>query len=98
MLLKLGEIVFDYDFFTTSMPNGGYLVMNKIKESLKHEEDTLELDRVNIAVYLEDEIVPCSSVIGMSNDYLGISTDHKELEGKTLSSENMQYCIMELYE
>lgn len=98
MLLKLGEIVFDYDFFTTSMPNGSYLVMNKIKESLKHREDTLELDRVNIAVYLEDEIVPCSSVIGMSNDYIGISTDHKELEGKTLSSENMQYCIMELYE
>lgn len=99
MLLKLSEIQFDYDFFTAVMPNGGYLVLNKIDEDLKdNENNTLKLDWINIAVYLEDEVIKCTSVIGMSNEYMSINTEYKELEGKTLSSENMKYCTLELFE
>lgn len=100
MTLDLSEITFTYDFFTTSMPDGSMLVLNKIDEDLLVEDEEAEIKAINIVVEPVDggDNIICSPVIGIGNDYFIIESDYDEYLGKALTEDNMKYCTMELYE
>lgn len=100
MTINLSEVSFDNDFFELTMPNGYTLRINSIDESIKVTDDYSEvIDSLNIEVIDENlNAHLLSSVIGMSNDYLAISTEHKEYEGDILTRKNMEYCTIEVFE
>lgn len=100
MTLNLSEIEFEYDFFSVPLPSGDTLIMNKVDEDFLTDSEEVVVKGINIVVALEDGSgnVACSSVIGMSNDYFTINSGYSEYLGKTLNTDNMQYCTMEIAE
>lgn len=100
MTVDLSEVEFDYDFFSLSLPDGNTLIMNQVDEDFLTNGDEVVVKGINIVVALEDGSgnVLCSSVIGMPNDYFTINSGYPEYVGKTLTSDNMKYCTMEIPE
>ena len=100
MTVDLSEIEFDYDFFSLPLPDGNTLIMNQVDEDFLTNGDEVVVKGINIVVALEDGSgnVLCSSVIGMHNDYFTINSGYPEYVGKTLTSDNMKYCTMEIPE
>ena len=101
MIVYLNKIAFTNDFFNTMLPDGSYLVLNKIDESMLADGVTEAVDIKAINVMLVDEegnITKCPCVIGLENDYLQILTDYAEYEGQVLTSAHMEYCTIEVYE
>jgi hypothetical protein len=99
MLIEMSKVTFTNDFFSTPLPNGSTLVLNKIDESLLHNEDSAEIKAINIEIWdIDENIIACPCVIGLGNSLMQISTEHKEYEGKVLSSDNMKYCTIEVYD
>lgn len=98
MTVNLSEIEFDYDFFSLPLPDGNTLIMNQVNEDFLTDEDEVVVKGVNIVVALEDGSgnIPCSSVIGMANDYFTIQSGYAEYQGKVLTSDNMRYCTLEI--
>lgn len=100
MTINLSEITFSYDFFSLPLPKGNTLIMNLVDECIASDGEETSIKGINIVVALEDGTgnVGCSSVIGMSNDYFTLTSGYPEYMGKVLTSENMQYCTMEIVE
>jgi hypothetical protein len=100
MTIDLSEVTFNYDFFSLPLPDGNTLIMNLIDEDFLTDKEEVMIKGVNILVALEDGSanVLCSSVIGMKGTYFTIKTGYPEYEGKTLTSDNMKYCTMEITE
>lgn len=100
MTLDLSEVDFSYDFFASTMPSGNQLVLNKIDEDFISSGMETKVNGINIVVELLDteESILCSSVIGTSNDYIAVESSHKELQGKTLDTDNMKFCTIEMFE
>ena len=100
MTLDLSEVDFSYDFFTSTMPGGNHLVLNKIDEDFISSGMETKVNGINIVVELLDteESILCSSVIGTSNDYIAVKSSYKELQGKTLDTDNMKFCTIEMFE
>lgn len=100
MILDLSKITFINDFASFDMPSGDTLLLNKINESILYDTDKLaNIDVINLQVVSEDNSYTyCPSVIGMKNDILSINTEYTYYEGKVLTSENMKYCTLEIYE
>lgn len=100
MTLDLSEVDFSYDFFTSTMPSGNQLVLNKIDEDFISSGMETKVNGINIVVELLDteESILCSSVIGTSNDYIAVKSSYKELQGKTLDTDNMKFCTIEMFE
>lgn len=104
MILNLNEIDFVNDFFSISTPDGNQLILNKIDESLtissRASNAVLEINNINIELRKRDDsFVKCPCVIGMGNEYIHIDTEYKEdFEGAVLTSDNMKYCTINVYE
>lgn len=100
MTLDLSEVDFSYDFFSSTMPSGNQLVLNKIDEDFISSDMEIKVNGINIVVELLDteESILCSSVIGTSNDYIAVKSSYKELQGKTLDTDNMKFCTIEMFE
>lgn len=102
MELILSEIQFDYDFFSTVMPNGYTLIINKIDEELTTSDGnvTANIKRLNIVITDTEDgnDILCSSVIGIGNEYLMIKSGYTEFLGKVLTEDNMKYCTLEIVE
>lgn len=100
MILDLSNVTFSYDFFTSTMPDGNQLVLNKIDEDFIYEGKETKVNGINIVVELLEtgESVLCSSVIGTSNEYIALKSDYEEWNGKTLTKDNMKYCTIEMFE
>ena len=100
MTLDLSEVGFSYDFFTSTMPGGNQLVLNKIDEDFISSGMETKVNGINIVVELLDteESILCSSVIGTSNAYIAVESSYKELQGKALDTDNMKFCTIEMFE
>ena len=101
MEIYLKDVIFENDFFTIGTPDGGTLRLNKIDEKLNVSVllKDVEINKINIEFESYDGTVTlCSSVIGLSNNLMEIQTNTKELEGEVLTTENMQYCTIVVYE
>lgn len=101
MTINLSEIEFDNDFFTTTIPSGDELILNKIDESLKIDTEDIVVDIKNITIELvktDNTFVSCPCVIGLGNEYLLIDTKYEELKGTVLTSDNMKYCTINVYD
>lgn len=99
MTLDLSQVKFEYDFFTLSLPDGSTLIMNSVDEDfISAGGIETVVKAVNLVVVPVDgsDNIPCSSVIGMGNDYFDLSTGYIEYLGKILNTDNMQYCILEI--
>lgn len=96
MIIELKDISFTNDFFTTPLPDGSSLVINKIDEDFFADEDEITLDTFNIEVITENTNVLCSSVIGTGNEFFKLMSDHTEYLGLLLDSKNIQYCYLEI--
>ena len=97
MIIDLSEVTFTYDFFSTPLPDGNTLILNKIDEDFMSEDKETVIKGINIIVALADGSANmlCSSVIGTTNDYFRLSTNYEEYKGKAMTSDNMQYCFLE---
>jgi hypothetical protein len=106
MIIDLSKITFTNDFFSTMLPDGSLLVLNKVDEDFLSgaDEDFLSgadeciVKAINTEIQNEEEAISCPCVIGLGNDLMQINTDHKEYEGKVLTPDNMMYCTIEVYE
>lgn len=98
MTIDLSEITFENDFFSIDVFDENTLTLNKIDESLSSDSEAAEINRINIQLTTADSVVSLPSVIGIDNSYMKINTDYKEYEGKVLTSDNMKYCTIEIYE
>ena len=98
MTLFLENVTFDNDFFSIDLPDGGTLVLNKINEDFAYEGTDVLIDRINIEIDYDDSFVPCSGVIGLGDEKIKINTEYTQFEGSVLTSKNMKYCTIEVYE
>lgn len=100
MMLKLSEVIFDYDFFSSPMPDGSTLVLNKVSELLASDDGDVGIKGINIVIIdgSTGENILCSSVIGMGNGRINLVSAHEEQLGKVLTEDNMQYCEIEMLE
>lgn len=101
MLIELSKVDFTSDFFSAMLPDGSYLVLNRLDESFVKEGETEEfvIKSINVEIQdIEGNVTKCPCIIGMSNDLMEIKTDYKEYEGTVLSPDNMAYCTIEVYE
>ena len=101
MIVDLSKVEFVNDIFSTMLPSGNYLILNKIDESFLVEDTNEECTIKAINIELRDvegntEICPC--VIGISNERIKISTNYIEYEGEVLTPDNMAYCTIEVYD
>jgi hypothetical protein len=46
----------------------------------------------------ETGAILCTSVIGLGDGIVGVKSDNPELRGKLMTHENMEECVVELYE
>lgn len=101
MIIELDKVVFDNDFFSTMLPDGKYLVLNKVDESLKYSDETPEcnIKAVNIEIQdLEGNAIACPCIIGIGNEYIKINTEYTQYEGEVLNPDNLAFCTIEVYE
>lgn len=101
MTIDLSKVEFVNDIFSTILPDGGYIVLNKVDEDLLAEGDTVScpIKAINVEIIdYEGNIADCSCVIGLGNDRMEIKTDYKEYEGEVLTPDNMEYCTIEIYD
>ena len=96
MIIELKDIQFTNDFFTTPLPDGSELIVNRINEDFFADDEEIILDTYNIAVVTDTETLLCSSVIGTGNDYFNLVSDHTEYLGLQMNSKNIQYCYLEI--
>ena len=98
MTIELDKVVFTNDFFSTPLPDGSIMVLNKVDESLFSDGESAEIKVINIEIWTYDEeVVRCPCVIGLGNELMEIKTDYTEYEGKVLTPDNMGYCTIEIY-
>ena len=99
MQINLDKVTFINDFFSTMLPDGSMLVLNKVDEDLVAEGAECIIKSVNIEIQdTQGNVITCPCVIGLGNDLMQITTNHKEYEGEVLSPDNMVYCTIEVYE
>lgn len=99
MLINLDKAVFTNDFFTSQLPDGSLLVLNKVDEDFLSDGTECVVKAVNIEIQdTEENIISCPCVIGLGNELMQITTEYKEYEGEVLTPENMVYCTIEVYE
>lgn len=101
MTVELAKVNFVNDMFTTILPDGTYLVLNKVDESILIEGATEEMlvKAINIEIRgTAGNVVTCPSVIGIGNELMQITTEYKEYEGEVLTPDNMEFCTIEIYE
>lgn len=99
MLINLDKAVFTNDFFTSQLPDGSLLVLNKVDEDFLSDGAECIVKAVNIEIQdTEENIISCPCVIGLGNELMQITTEYKEYEGEVLTPENMVYCTIEVYE
>jgi hypothetical protein len=46
----------------------------------------------------EADAVLCTTIIGLADGIVGVRSDNPSLKGKLLTHENMEQCVVELYE
>lgn len=98
MTIELDKVTFTNDFFSTPLPDGSIMVLNRIDESLLSDGVSAEIKAINIEIWdIEENVTKCPCVIGLGNDLMQINTEYKEYEGKVLTSDNMGYCTIEVY-
>ena len=99
MIINLAEVDFVNDFFSTMLPDGNTLVLNKITESIGLDGVDYPINGINIEIIdAEGNLVECPNVIGVEGDVMTIHTEHKEYEGEVLLPDNLAYCTIEVYE
>ena len=100
MTLDLAKTTFVNDVFSTTLPDGGTIVLNTVNESVKTVSlEEREIKGLNINIYtVSGEVIDCPCVIGLGNELMQIRTDYKEYEGQMLTPDNMVYCMIEIYE
>ena len=69
MILELKNVEFVNDIFSTVLPDGSYIVLNKVEESFVSSmlEGTCDVRAINIEIITPDETVDCPRVIGLGN-------------------------------
>ena len=101
MIIDLSKTEFVNDLFSTMLPNGSLLILNKVDESFLVTGQTAECPVKALTIEIQDidgNIISCPCVIGMGNDLMIINTDYKEYEGEVLTPDNMGYCTIEVYD
>ena len=99
MVVELAKVEFINDFFSTMLPDGSLLVLNKVDEDFLSGNAECIIKSVNIEIQdVQGNVISCPCVIGLGNDLMQITTAYKVYEGEVLSPDNMVYCTIEIYE
>ena len=98
MIIDLSKVNFTNDYFSTILPDGSFLVLNKVDEDFLSDNVECVVKSINIEIQTDEETISCPCVIGIGNELMQISTEHKDYEGKVLTPDNMVYCTIEVYE
>lgn len=98
MIIDLSKVKFTNDYFSTILPDGSFLVLNKVDENFLSDNVECVVKSINIEIQTDEETISCPCVIGIGNELMQISTEHKDYEGKVLTPDNMVYCTIEVYE
>ena len=77
MTVELAKVSFTNDFFTTMLPDGSLLVLNKVDEDFLSDGAECIVKAVNIEIQrTDDTVVSCPCVIGLGNDLMQINTEY----------------------
>jgi hypothetical protein len=69
-----------------------------IDEEFKGHNRLGKINRITVLAGKSGEAQFCTTVIGMGDGVIGIRTDNPELRGKLLNKDNMEQCVILLYE
>ena len=99
MNIDLKDVEFTNDIFSTMLPSGDILILNKVEEDFSSVHGESVVRAINIEIRdIDDNIIKCPCIIGLGNDIMQIKTDYKEYEGDVLTPDNMEYCAIEIYD
>ena len=100
MTINLKNVEFTNDLFSTILPDGSYIVLNKVDEAFVSDslEGVCEVKAINIEIITTDEVIQCPRAIGLGNEYMKLETQYPEYEGDVLTPDNMEYCTIEIYD
>lgn len=99
MNLELTTDDFTSNMYTQLTNTGCLLTFNIVEECCVFSDYKCELDNINIEVSLELASGTtlkqrCTCVIGMEDEFIGISSEYEEYQGKVLNSSNLPYCTL----
>ena len=99
MTIELSKVTFVNDFVYINCDNGAILVLNKLEESIAEDSRSLDIRNINIAYLdIDNNYTDCNMAIGLSNAFMRLYSDYKELEGKVLTVDNMSLCKIEVFD
>ena len=97
MTYNLDSIVFDNNFYVLDIGGGNTVIFNLVEEDIAVGSEVTEISGVNTAVVDSEGVYHTSvNVIGLSDNFYSLNTEHTEYLGKSLTSENIKYCTLEV--
>jgi hypothetical protein len=104
MTLVLHPEQFVNNKFTVQFGDSREALFTIVDEELAGGSCVARINRITILVYTRkaDGTVPdgmlCTNVIGLGDGVAGVHTENAALRGKLLSRDNMEECVIELFE
>jgi hypothetical protein len=103
MEIKLSLDMFTNDKYTLVYGNRE-AVFTVIDEEFAGDNRLGRINRITVMVRKRDQTGQelwtqlCTTVIGLGDGIVGVRSDQKELWGKLLNKDNMEQCVVRLYE
>lgn len=101
MTINLSGVSFTNDMYYLSVRRRSTLLLNRVDEWLKTEQEIewsneAKIKRINIEIINNEDgsTVRCPSIIGLSNDLMALKSDYAELEGQVLTEDNKDKCYI----
>ena len=99
MLVELSKVTFTNDFAYIDCPDGSTLILNKLDEAIFDGEKESIIKNINIAlVDIDENYYNCNMAVGLSNDFIHLYSEHKEIEGQVLTLDNINLCFIEVFD
>jgi len=103
MEIRLKSEMFVNNKYATSYGNREAL-FTIIDEEFAGNNTLGRINRITVLVRILDKTGKelgarlCTTVIGLGDGFVGVYSDNPELKGKVMTKDNMEQCVMVLYE
>jgi hypothetical protein len=96
MVLNLTKDDFENNFFSVKTESGCVLKLYALDENFVYDKQQVSVRSILInfckTVDGTEYVKECISAIGLSGEYISITSDYEEYLGQVLTLDNIQYC------
>ena len=100
--LNIGKTDFVNDFYSYEYAALRTLRIVKVQETFVNTSRNVDINGIVMQIEEEDantgviNVIPCPTIIGMSNEYVTIHTADDSLLGVALTYDNIESCYLEI--